>query len=185
MELFNFPRWFRRRFTRDQRVRIIKGDITTLNVDAIVNAANSNLYSGGGVCGAIHAAAGPELESVAKRYFGYCPTGQAVMTPGFKLLAKSVIHAVGPVYKDGKSGERELLRSAYENSLDIADGQDYETIAFPLISGGIYGYPPREAVSVAFQAVCSWLRTNRNTSIKEVTFVAFDEGTKELMERIW
>src|SRR5262245_7333811 len=115
-------------------------DITTLDVDAIVNAANPELARGGGVCGAIHHAAGPELAAACAR-LGRCPTGEARITPGFRLLARHVIHAVGPVWHGGASNEAELLASAYTASLGLASAYGLRSIAFPAISTGIYGYP--------------------------------------------
>jgi O-acetyl-ADP-ribose deacetylase (regulator of RNase III) len=127
-------------------------DITTLAVDAIVNAANTDLSAGGGVCGAIHRAAGPELALACARGRP-CPTGQARLTPGFRLPARFVIHAVGPVWRGGAAGERELLAAAYRASLAIARTEAFESIAFPAISTGIYGYPLAAATSVAVAAV--------------------------------
>jgi O-acetyl-ADP-ribose deacetylase (regulator of RNase III) len=123
-------------------------DITTLPVDAIVNAANEMLAPGGGVCGAIHSKAGPEL-AAACAVLGGCPTGQARMTPGFRLPARHVIHAVGPFWRGGTSGEPELLASAYRSALDLAQEHDLETVAFPAISTGIFGYPIRPATRIA------------------------------------
>jgi O-acetyl-ADP-ribose deacetylase (regulator of RNase III) len=127
-------------------------DITTLDVDAIVNAANSELAPGEGVCGAIHDAAGPELARACARV-APCPTGEARLTPGFKLPARFVIHAVGPIWSGGHSGEAELLASAYRNSLQLGRANGLRTIAFPAISTGIYGYPLREATKVAVTTV--------------------------------
>ena len=123
-------------------------DITTLAVDAIVNAANSDLAPGGGVCGAIHRAAGPELAEACARVRP-CPPGQARITPGFGLPARFVIHAVGPVWKGGQAGEADLLAAAYRSSLDLAKREGLQSIALPAISTGIYGYPLREATHVA------------------------------------
>lgn len=125
-----------------------QADITALDVDAIVNAANSELLPGGGVCGAIHRAAGPELARACAA-LGHCPTGDARITPGFALAARYVIHAVGPVWRGGTEGEAELLAGAYLASLRLARDHGCRSIAFPAISTGIYGYPLREATEIA------------------------------------
>ena len=134
-------------------IEIIHADITTLDVDAIVNAANSALAGGGGVDGAIHRAAGPQLLE-ATRKFGRCPTGQAVITPGFRLRARYVIHTVGPVWHGGKQREDELLASAYASSFDRArEAGDVRSIAFPAISTGVYGFPKPRAARIAADAM--------------------------------
>jgi len=143
-------------------------------VDAIVNAANEALSPGGGVCGAIHRAAGPELAR-ACRAVAPCPAGAARLTPGFRLPARCVIHAVGPVWRGGHSGEAELLASAYRASLDLAHARGLRSVAFPAISTGVYGYPLREATRVAVAAVRA--RLAEPCSVTEVVFACFDQGT--------
>lgn len=143
-----------------QPIEIVDADITTLEVDAIVNAANTDLSPGGGVCGAIHRAAGPEL-AAACRNAGRCPTGEARMTPGFALRAKHVIHAVGPIWRGGDHDEDRQLASAYRASLDLAARHGLASIAIPAISTGIYGFPPGRAASIAVAAVKAALAVNR------------------------
>ena len=140
-----------------REITAVKSDITKLAVDAIVNAANCSLLGGGGVDGAIHQAAGRELLD-ACRVFGGCPTGEARITPGFKLPAKFVIHTPGPVWNGGARGEAELLNACYVNSLALAAENGCASIAFPAISTGVYGYPPREAAAIATAAVKNWGR---------------------------
>ncbi|MHC4590041.1 MAG: O-acetyl-ADP-ribose deacetylase [Planctomycetota bacterium] len=137
---------------------IIVGDITKLSVDAIVNAANEMLDPGGGVCGAIHGAAGPQLADECSR-LGGCETGDARITGGYDLQASHVIHTVGPVYGGGIQGEAELLASCYRRSLEIAHEHGLESIAFPCISTGIFGYPAEEAASIALETIGAWLRS--------------------------
>jgi O-acetyl-ADP-ribose deacetylase (regulator of RNase III) len=141
------------------RIDVALADITTLRVDAIVNAANESLLGGGGVDGAIHAAAGPELLAACRALDG-CPTGEARITPGFALPARYVIHTVGPVWRGGESGEPELLASAYRSSLALAREHALATIAFPGISAGVYGYPLRAATEIAVGEVRRWLAAN-------------------------
>ena len=146
-------------------------DITTLHVDAIVNAANPELAPGGGVCGAIHRAAGPELAQTCAR-LGRCPPGEARITPGFRLPARFVIHAVGPIWHGGGAGEAELLASAYRSSLRLARAGGLRSIAFPALSTGIYGYPLREATRVAVSTV---REEASGGSVEEVIFACFSQ----------
>ena len=148
-----------------------QGDITREAVDAIVNAANSGLARGGGVCGAIFSAAGPELDGACAE-LGGCPTGDARATPGFRLPARWIIHAVGPVWHGGESGEPELLASAYRRSLAVADEIGARTVAFPAISTGIYGYPLDAATAIAVGSC-----RDAQTSVDLIRFVAFDART--------
>ena len=154
-----------------------QGDITSVPTDAIVNAANSGLRGGGGVDGAIHRAGGPavmgELSEIRKQ-IGRCPTGQAVATGAGDLPADWVIHAVGPVYRDGASGEAELLASCYRESLRLAQQKNARRVTLPSISTGAYGYPLRDAAAVAVSAVATCLREPRCT-LERVTFVLFDD----------
>ncbi|MGH6735197.1 MAG: O-acetyl-ADP-ribose deacetylase [Methyloceanibacter sp.] len=135
-----------------QRIEIVEGDITKLNLDAIVNAANAQLAPGGGVCGAIHRAAGPELAKACAA-LGGCATGEAKITPGFNLPTRFVIHAVGPVWGGGERNEGQLLANCYRNSLMLAAQYDLASIAFPAISTGIYGFPPDRAALIAVRTV--------------------------------
>lgn len=147
-------------------------DITTLDVDAIVNAANESLAPGGGVCGAIHRAAGPGLAR-ACREVAPCPTGEARITPGFELPARYVIHAVGPVWQGGGRGESALLASAYRSSMSLAAEHGLESIAFPAISTGIFGYPLADAVRVAVDAVTAGLAGG--SGLRDVVFACFSD----------
>lgn len=158
-------------------IKIIKGDITRLTVDAIVNAANSTLLGGGGVDGAIHRAAGPKLLEECKTLNG-CKTGEAKITKGYNLPARFVIHTVGPVWNGGNNNEDELLKNCYYNSLQLAVKNQIKTIAFPAISTGVYHFPPERAAKIAIKTVKDFLSDNK--SIKEVVFVCFDEKTEEI-----
>lgn len=155
------------------------GDITRLDVDCIVNAANKSLLGGGGVDGAIHRAAGPELLAECRTLHG-CETGEAKLTKGYRLKARYVIHTVGPVYA-GTPRDRELLASCYRNSLDLARTYDIHTIAFPAISTGVYGYPLEEAVPIAVETVTSWLEENRDYPLA-VTMSCFNERIYRLYQ---
>lgn len=156
------------------RLELVQGDITREETDAIVNAANSGLRGGGGVDGAIHRAGGPVILEEC-RQIGACPTGQAVITSGGRLKARYVIHTVGPVYRDGHHGEAELLASAYRNSLGLAKERSLQSIAFPSISTGIYGYPVADAARIALGIVREIAKTPG--SLEVVRFVLFDEVT--------
>ena len=134
-------------------LEIVQNDITKMEADAIVNAANSALQMGGGVCGAIFRAAGAEQLQTACDEIGYCPTGKAVFTDGFRLPAKYIIHTVGPVWRGGTNDEEQMLRSCYRNSLELATSLECSSIAFPLISAGIYGYPKEQALKTAVSEI--------------------------------
>jgi O-acetyl-ADP-ribose deacetylase (regulator of RNase III) len=150
---------------------IVQNNITKMKVDAIVNAANTSLQMGGGVCGAIFSAAGADRLQNACDYLAPIKTSEAVITQGYALPAKYIIHTAGPVYHDGKHGEEELLQSCYRNSLDLAQKNGCRSVAFPLISSGIYGYPKDEALTVAKAAIEAWLTDND----MDVSLVLFEK----------
>lgn len=162
------------------KIEVIQKDITKLDVDAIVNAANSSLLGGGGVDGAIHRAAGPELLTEC-RTLGGCPTGEARITGGYRLKARHVIHTVGPIYKGGSQGEADLLASCYKNSLRLAVENGLHSIAFPNISTGVYGYPKEEAAQIAVKTVQDFL-----TSVPSlhVIFCCFDDENFRLYRNL-
>lgn len=162
-------------------LRAIRADITTLQVGAIVNAANSSLLGGGGVDGAIHRAAGPELLEEC-RSLGGCDTGEARLTRGYRLPARHVIHAVGPVWRGGTSGEPQLLASCYRRALELAAAHDIESIAFPSISTGIYGYPIELAADVAVSTVRGSLRDFE--TVQEIVFCCFSSGDLAVYRRV-
>jgi O-acetyl-ADP-ribose deacetylase (regulator of RNase III) len=163
------------------RVELIKGDITALDVDAIVNAANNSLLGGGGVDGAIHRAAGPELLEECKSLNG-CNTGQAKITGGYSLKARYVIHTVGPIWKGGHHNENQLLASCYQTSLQIAGEKKLETIAFPAISTGIYGYPVELAAMIAVSETRRFLA--KHSFPAKVIFVAFGDDNYETYRKL-
>ncbi|QIN77861.1 O-acetyl-ADP-ribose deacetylase [Rubrobacter marinus] len=179
------PRLRPRGLGHEGRVRgavleLVQGDITDQETDAIVNAANARLAGGGGVDGAIHRAGGPRIMEECRR-LGGCPTGEARITTGGELKARHVIHAVGPVYRGGASGEEHLLASAYRNSLRLAAEHGLESVAFPSLSTGAYGYPVQDAAEVALQAIVEFLENERH-GLELVRFVLFDRRTMEAFE---
>lgn len=166
------------------QIALEQGDITRFPADAIVNAANHHLAGGGGVDGAIHAGAGPELMlELRRRYPNGTPTGTAVITGAGHLPAKHVIHAVGPVWSGGSAGEQGLLSSAYRSSLDMAAASGATSVAFPAISCGAYGYPLLDAARVALGTVREWLETHPDSGIERTTFVLLGPGTMNAFER--
>jgi O-acetyl-ADP-ribose deacetylase (regulator of RNase III) len=158
-------------------ISIVRGDITRLDVDAIVNAANSSLLGGGGVDGAIHRAAGPQLLAECRR-LGGCPTGEARLTRGYNLVARHVIHTVGPVWRGGGEGEAGLLAACYRRSLTLARGHGLASIAFPAIATGVYGYPKREAARIAVATVLAELASDAGR-LQQVIFCCFDAACNE------
>src|SRR5262245_44442657 len=165
------------------QLEVIVADITTLGVDAIVNAANTSLLGGGGVDGAIHRTAGPELVAECRMLHG-CKTGDAKITKGYRLPAKHVIHTVGPVWQNGKSGEPELLASCYRRSLEIADQHQLRSIAFPAISTGIYGYPIEDATRIAVETARGYATANPQSSVTEVIFCCFSGKDLDVYQRM-
>lgn len=163
--------------TMHDKLEALQTDIVALKVDAIVNAANHTLLGGGGVDGAIHRAAGPELLA-ACRLLGGCATGRAKLTRGYRLAARYVIHTVGPVWRDGSEGEAELLASCYRSSLGLAVEHGIKTLAFPAISCGVYGYPPPQAVDIAVRECSAFL--SGGAPLDRIVFACFDRGMLQL-----
>jgi O-acetyl-ADP-ribose deacetylase (regulator of RNase III) len=162
------------------RIKVYLGDITKLEVDAIVNAANRSLLGGGGVDGAIHRAAGKQLLAECKT-LGGCQTGEAKLTKGYNLPAKFVIHTVGPVWRGGNNRETELLANFYRNSLQLAVQNEVKTIAFPAISTGVYGFPKQKAAQIALREVANFLKNNKQ--LKQVIFVCFDNENYQIYQQ--
>jgi len=166
----------------DKRIEIIQADITTMVVDAVVNAANHTLLGGGGVDGAIHQAAGHELLQECRTLDG-CETGEAKLTKGYNLPAKYVIHTVGPVWHEGQYHEDDLLAKCYENSLKLAVKHQCQTIAFPAISCGVYGFPILQAAEIAIREVTSFLK--KHGSIEKVFLVCFSEDVYKIYQKVF
>jgi O-acetyl-ADP-ribose deacetylase (regulator of RNase III) len=156
----------------EKKIKVVEGDITRIDVDAIVNAANSTLLGGGGVDGAIHRTAGPGLLAECKKLNG-CPTGEAKITKGYNLPARWVIHTVGPIWRGGNQGEDDLLAQCYQNSLALAKERDLKTIAFPSISTGAYGFPMRRAAKIAVREIKNFLE--KDSQIEQVILVCFGQ----------
>ena len=165
------------------KIELIKADITKVEVDAIVNAANTTLLGGGGVDGAIHRAAGPKLLAECV-LLGGCKTGQSKITKGYNLPAKYVIHTVGPVWHGGARGEEELLASCYRNSLDLAKKHSIKTIAFPAISTGAYGFPSERAVKIVFDTVTGYINENQD-AFERIIFVLFSDKDMSLYKNVF
>jgi O-acetyl-ADP-ribose deacetylase (regulator of RNase III) len=163
-------------------LELVQGDITEQDTEAIVNAANERLIPGGGVDGAIHRKGGPSILEELRAKYTHCPTGQAVITGAGNLKAKYVIHAVGPIYKDGKSGEPELLASAYKNSLLKALEYNVDSISFPALSTGAYGYPLKDAAQIALKTVIDFLKENKKPKL--VRFVLWGEESYKTFEEV-
>jgi O-acetyl-ADP-ribose deacetylase (regulator of RNase III) len=165
----------------EDKIELVETDITTLQVDAIINAANNSLLGGGGVDGAIHRTAGPELLEEC-RTLGGCATGDAKITKGYDLQARFVIHTVGPVWKDGNSSEEELLASCYQRCLNLAREYELQSLAFPAISTGVYGFPKKQAAVIAVREVKKVLGSNQG--FKKIQFVCFNRDTREAYEEV-
>ncbi|MCX7985390.1 MAG: O-acetyl-ADP-ribose deacetylase [Bacteroidales bacterium] len=164
------------------KLTLIQGDITKLEVDAIVNAANSSLMGGGGVDGAIHAAAGPELLAECLT-LGGCPTGDAKVTKGYRLPARYIIHTVGPIWRGGQNHEEQLLKSCYENALKRAEELQIETIAFPNISTGVYAFPKQKAAEIALTVLGKYAQKH-HTTLKEIFLVCFDDENYQIYKKM-
>lgn len=167
----------------EEHIEVIRGDITTLKVDAIVNAANKKLLGGGGVDGAIHRAAGPGLLEECRK-LGGAETGESKITKGYGLPAKHVIHTVGPVWNGGERNEAVLLKSCYLTSFELAGEYSLKSVAFPSVSTGIYHYPVEEAARIALEAVIECLQSNKWKSLEKIYFVCFDERTEDVYRKL-
>ena len=165
-----------------KRIKVMLGDITKVEADAIANAANTTLLGGGGVDGAIHQAAGPELLEECRMLHG-CATGEAKITRGYQLPAKYVLHTPGPIWYGGNRGEEQLLRNSYWNCLELAAEYDCQTVAFPSISTGVYHFPLEKAAPIAMQTIHTFLQGQK--TVQEVSLVCFDEVTKSAYDKAW